>query len=137
MEARQAIIEARNAAEKAARTKQEFLANMSHEIRTPMNAIIGFGRLMLRSDLDPEQQEYMQAIYDSADTLLVVINDILDFSKIEAGKLVIEQVHFSLHKQLSLLQRLFTVKVDEERVRLVFKTDPEFAPRPGRRPGAY
>ena len=120
----QELIKAKELAEEAARVKQEFLANMSHEIRTPMNAILGFSRLLLRAGMDDEAQEYTQSIYESANTLLVVINDILDFSKIEAGKLSIEQVHFSLNKQLKLLERLFRVRVDEECVQLVFETDP-------------
>ena len=121
--ANQDLLKAKEDAESAAKIKQEFLANMSHEIRTPMNAILGFARLMLKSKLTPDQQQYMEAIYGSAETLLVVINDILDFSKIEAGKLPIVPIHFDLKKLLGGIQKLFSIKVEEQNVRLAFETD--------------
>lgn len=120
---RQALVEAKEFAENAARIKQEFLANISHEIRTPMNAILGFTRILLKSEHEAEQEEYLQSIYDSADTLLVVINDILDFSKIQSGKFTIEKVHFSMYKLLSSQRKLFSLKVDELSVNLIFDTD--------------
>jgi two-component system sensor histidine kinase BarA len=88
------------------RMKSEFLANMSHEIRTPLNGIIGFANLLQKSDLSPRQQDYLDTISQSADSLLVIINEVLDFSKIEAGKLVLESIPFNLR---DLLQETMTL----------------------------
>ena len=83
-------------AESASQAKSLFLANMSHEIRTPMNAILGFCHLLVRTDLNPKQQDYISKIGDAGVSLLRLINDILDFSKIEAGKLTLESRAFDL-----------------------------------------
>ena len=64
---------------------------MSHEIRTPMNAIIGTAELLRDTPMRADQQEYIETIYTSSQTLLTLINDILDFSKIESGKFELEE----------------------------------------------
>lgn len=91
---------ARKEAVEASRVKSEFLANMSHEIRTPLNGIIGFTNLLLKSQIDSRQSDYLVTIQKSSESLLAIINDILDFSKIEAGKLSLDQTPVNIRETL-------------------------------------
>jgi len=111
-------------AEEATRAKSDFLANMSHEIRTPMNAVIGMAHLASKTEMTPKQQDYLNKIQSSANSLLGIINDILDFSKIEAGKLDMEAVEFDLLETLDNVANVITVKAQErENLEVLFYLD--------------
>ncbi|NTW31232.1 MAG: response regulator [Bacteroidetes bacterium] len=110
-------------AENAVKAKQQFLSNMSHEIRTPMNAIIGFTKVLLKTDLSAKQKEYLTAIKMSGDALIVLINDILDLAKVDAGKMIFEQIPFKMASSLSAMLHLFETKIQEKNLELVKEYD--------------
>ncbi|WP_372767615.1 PAS domain S-box protein [Lutibacter sp.] len=110
-------------AENAVKAKQQFLSNMSHEIRTPMNAIIGFTKVVLKTNLTAKQKEYLKAIKISGDALIVLINDILDIAKVDAGKMTFEQIPFRMSLSISAMLHLFETKIQEKNLKLVKEYD--------------
>jgi PAS domain S-box-containing protein len=110
-------------AEDAVKAKQQFLSNMSHEIRTPMNAIIGFTKVLLKSDLTAKQKEYLSAIKMSGDALIVLINDILDLAKVDAGKMTFEKIPFRMEMSIAAMLHLFESKIKEKNLELIVQYD--------------
>jgi PAS domain S-box-containing protein len=105
--------EAREKAIESDKLKSAFLANMSHEIRTPMNAIIGFSKLLSSTNAaEPDNNEFIEIIKNTGNTLLNLIDDIIDFAKIEAGEVTIHQSACDVHKILKELYTFF----EKERV---------------------
>ncbi len=116
---------AKEIAESADQAKSEFLANTSHEVRTPLNTIIGMTELLLEEQLSPHQQEHLEAVLESAESLLAIITDILDFSKIDAGKLALERREFGLSDHLGNTLRALSVRAYEKGLELVYDLTPE------------
>ena len=110
-------------AEDATKAKQQFLSNMSHEIRTPMNAIIGFTKVMLKTELTAKQKEYLTAVKMSGDALIVLINDILDLAKVDAGKMTFENTPFKMALSINAMLHLFEDKIQEKNLVLVKEYD--------------
>ncbi|TDD98450.1 CheR family methyltransferase [Flavobacterium cellulosilyticum] len=101
-------------AEEALKFKQQFLSNMSHEIRTPMNSIVGFTNLILKTELNQNQKEFIYAIKKSGESLIILINDILDIAKVDAGKMSFQNNPFSLEESVSDIFKLLEPKCQEK-----------------------
>jgi len=116
---------ARKEAVEGSRIKSQFLANISHEIRTPLNSIIGFTNLLLKTNLNPEQQDQLQTIQKSSENLLAIINDILDFSKIEAGKLSLDIGVVNIPKVLEEVIEILSPLAKQKNLEQVLSIDPD------------
>lgn len=79
--------------------RTRLLATVSHEMRTPLNGILGMSHLLGRTDLSPEQRNYLAAIVQAGEALNQLVADLLDYSTLETG-------HFELHSQRVSPRRL-------------------------------
>ena len=110
------------------RIKSQFLANMSHELRTPLNSIIGFSRVILKGIDGPvsdQQQQDLNAIYNSGQHLLGLINDILDLSKIEAGKMDLSVEEMNINDTVTSVMSTASGLVKDKNVKLKQEIPPD------------
>ncbi|MGB0430772.1 MAG: ATP-binding protein, partial [Bacteroidia bacterium] len=122
------LVIAKEDAERAKRAEELFLANMSHELRTPLNGVIGFTRLLLGTQLNKTQNEYVNTIQTSANHLMAIINDILEISKIKAGEIEFEALPISPTKLVMNAVNTFKVMATQKQIAVFEEIDRKIPP---------
>jgi signal transduction histidine kinase/CheY-like chemotaxis protein len=109
----------------ASRAKSSFLAMMSHELRTPMNGVLGMAHALERTELTPQQRDYVATLLRSGGGLMTILNDVLDLAKIEAGRFEIEDAPFDLRLKMKKVLDLWRPAAEEKGLALVCDIHPD------------
>jgi PAS domain S-box-containing protein len=119
------LVQAKDNAIKAQMAEKLFLAQMSHEIRTPLNAVLGMSNLLLLTNLDDEQSQYVNDLKFATDILHGLISDVLDLSKIESGELELMLSEIQLNVSIPMICATLNYKAQEQGNTIEFSVDPK------------
>ena len=108
------LVIARDKALEAERVRDELIASISHEMRTPMNAILGNSNLLLQTNLETEQLDYVTFIRQSSEILLGIINNILDIATMANGRINFEQKDFNIYELITSLSNVMKFQFDKK-----------------------
>ncbi|MBR10296.1 MAG: hypothetical protein CMP48_21725 [Rickettsiales bacterium] len=112
------LMNAKEKAEQASKSKADFLSTMSHEIRTPMNGLSGTIDYLLDENPRQDQIDSLKLMRHSCESLLVILNDILDLSKIEEGHVEFDQREFSLREVCQHIMSTYTQRAEQKSIKL-------------------
>jgi two-component system aerobic respiration control sensor histidine kinase ArcB len=112
-----------DALENASREKTTFISTISHELRTPLNGIVGLSRILLDTELNDEQHNYLKTIHVSAITLGNIFNDIIEMDKLERRKVQLDNNPVNFTDFLSELENLTGLLVQPKGLKFVMQPD--------------
>ncbi len=118
----EALIQAREVAEKASKAKTDFLSQMSHEIRTPLNSVVGISNILMEDFSEDERLvEPLSILKSGSASLLSIVNNILDLNKIEEGKLKLEHIKFDLKENAETTLNTYLQRIEEKELTVRLK----------------
>lgn len=94
--------------------KNTFIANFSHELRDPLTGILTFTDILSKTNLNSQQNGYVQILNSSSNFLKKMIDDILDISKIESGYLELSIEPFNFLDLLNDIKVNYKVKAEQK-----------------------
>jgi two-component system sensor histidine kinase/response regulator len=106
------------------RLKGTFLASLNHEIRTPLSGILGMADLLLETNLDAEQLEYVNATRLCAESLFEILNATLEYSALEAGRFSLDESEFSLRDLIESTRAQQALKAEAKGLTILCTYDP-------------
>ena len=117
-------LEELDSVEAASAAKTRFLATLSHEVRTPLNGILGMLEVLRYSELEPERQESLRMVHESAQALLRVMDDTLDQARIESGRIDLHPAPTSLEQLVAGLAESAAPLARRKSLKLAVFCDP-------------
>jgi signal transduction histidine kinase len=72
-------------AEAAQKARYQILANINHEIKTPLQGILGFTEILMISESNDDNREYLEHIKHSAEGLHKVLTNVLELTELTGG----------------------------------------------------
>jgi len=114
-----ALLQAKEEAERANRTKDRFLAMLSHELRTPLLPIAAAAQTLQKNMTVPHEfSELLPMIRRNVALEARLIEDLLDLTAISAGKLSLRRAPVDMHKVVAVVVEMVQETAGEKQIAL-------------------